>query len=449
MINKEKYLVFFLIFLLFIGCSFNKKSPFWSKDEVDTAKKIEEEQKEEKRKIVKIYSSKNIYEKEVEAIKKVKLSEPKKNLSWETTDLNAQNFLGHINLSGVENNFLKKRIGKNRFNTLRRTSPPLILDDNIVFSDNSGTIYKISKEGKLIWKTNIYKKVYKKIYKLLTFSIYKNKIYIADNIGFIYVINFSNGEVVWIKNHGIPLKSFLKIFNDKIFLINQDNRLICLSIYEGNKLWDFRSGTSFIKSQDFLSLSISSNGNVLMINSAGKLYNINSNNGKVLWFSNIISSLLIQDTDFLDFSNVVVDGDDIFFSSPLYTFSFNLNNGYRNWMSEIGSGNIPIIDGNNVFLISDNGYFVNLDRISGEIIWSTNILKVLKKRKQKTKVTGFILGSNKIYATTLNGFLIVSFANSGKVEKFIKVGGELTSSPIVSDGSIYILTKNSKILGFN
>ena len=83
-----------------------------------------------------------------------------------------------------------------------------------------------NKRGKINWKKNIYKKKYKKVYKNLTFSIYKNNIYIADNIGFIYKINSANGEVVWIKNHGIPLKSNIKIFKDNIFLINQDNRLL-------------------------------------------------------------------------------------------------------------------------------------------------------------------------------------------------------------------------------
>ena len=34
---------------------------------------------------------------------------------------------------------------------------------------------------------------------------------------------------------------------------------------------------------------------------------------------------------------------------------------------DIGSKNTPIIDGNNIFLISDNGYYVNLDRNSGKI----------------------------------------------------------------------------------
>ena len=54
--------------------------------------------------------------------------------------------------------------------------------------------------GDTNWEKNIYQKVYKKVYKNLVFSIYKNNVYIADNIGFIYAINSDNGEIIWIKN---------------------------------------------------------------------------------------------------------------------------------------------------------------------------------------------------------------------------------------------------------
>ena len=59
------------------------------------------------------------------------------------------------------------------------------------------------------------------------------------------------------------------------------------------------------------------------------------------------------------------------------------------------------------------------------------------------------MGSGKIYSFTLNGHLIISSASSGKVENFKKIGDPVTSSPIISDGKLYIYTEDSRILGFN
>ena len=103
----------------------------------------------------------------------------------------------------------------------------------------------------------------------------------------------------------------------------------------------------------------------------------------------------------------------------------------------------------NIFIVTENGYFVVIEKDTGEIISSTNILKILKRRKQETKVSSFIMGSNKIYAITLNGFLISSSASSGKVESFKKIGGSNISPLAINNGKLYILTDKSKILVLN
>ena len=291
--------------------------------------------------------------------------------------------------------------------------------------------------------------MYKKMYKNLSLAIYGDKIYVSDNIGFIYAVSLASGKLIWIKNHGVPIKSKMKIFNNKIFLINQDNRILCFSVDDGAKIWDVRTVASFIKSQSFLALAISKNGNVITLNSSGDLINTKSDNGRIFWNLNTIGSLFAHDTDFFTSSDIVIDGNDIIFSTSSTIFSIDLKSGYLNWKQDIGSKNNPIIDGNNVFLISDNGYFINLDKKSGKIIWSINILKVLKKKKQITQTTGFIMGSGKVYVTTLNGFVIVCSATLGKVEYFKKIGDAIISSPIINNDSLYILTEKSRILGFN
>ena len=450
MIKKTKLVIFFLIFLLSINCSFDNKTGIWSGGE-EEKERIAELEKNQKSKIrtVKVYSSENIYKEEISYNKSINLSKPKANSSWKSSNLNLQNFTGNIYLSGISNNFLKKKIGKNKFALSKITSPPLIYNDNIIITDDTGSIFSINQQGKINWKKNIYKKIYKKIYKNLSLSINERVIYASDNVGFVYAINLTNGEILWIKNHGTPLKSNIKVFKNKIFVINQDNRILCLDTKDGSLIWDIRATPSFIKSQNFLALAISKEGDLVTLNSAGDLIKAKTTNGKIYWYLNATGSLLAHDTDFFESSQIVINRNDIIFSTTSSTFSFNLSSGSVQWIKDINSQNAPIIDGNNIFLISNNGYLINLDRSTGEIIRSINILKVLKKKKRITRVTGFVMGSGKIYATTLNGYLIVCSAGSGNVEYFKKIGNAITAAPIISNGSLYILTKKSKIFGFN
>ena len=448
--NKKKNLIFFLIFILLVNCSFDNKTGIWSGSKKEKRRISELEKEQKQTKVVDyIYSSKSVYSKEISLTKKISISNPRKNLSWKMSSLNQQNFLGNIYLSGIDNIFLKKKIGKNKFPISKIISSPLVFENNIIFSDNNGTIFNINQNGEINWKKNIYKKIYKKVYKNLVFSIYQNNIYVADNIGFIYSIGLNNGKLVWIKNHGIPIKSNIKIYKNKIFLINQDNRILCFNTKNGSKIWDIRSVPSFIKLQNFLSTAISKQGDVIAINSSGDLLKVNANNGKIAWSLNTLESTLAHATDFFKSSEIVIIDDNIIVSSKSSLFSYNLNTGYTNWKQEVSSIGAPIIDGKNIFILTDNGYFVIIDKDTGIIISSTNILKILKKKKQETKITGFIMGSGKIYSVTSNGYLIVSSPVSGKVEYFKKIGDPVTSTPIINNGKLYILTKNSRIYGFD
>ena len=447
---KKRNLIFFLLLLLPVNCSFDNKTGIWSgaeNEKIRIAKLEEERRKETNRK--KIYSSESIYFKEKILTQKITLSKPKKNLSWKMPGSNYQNFLGNIYLSSVDNRFLKKKIGKNKLSLSKITTSPLIYKNNIFLADDRGSIFNINEFGDLNWKKNIYKNIYKKIHKNLTLAIYENNIYVADNIGFIYAIALDTGKLIWIKNHGVPLKSKIKVFDNRIFLINQDNRLLSFSAKDGSIIWNIHSVSSFIKSQNFLSLALSKQGDVIASTSAGELLKINSINGNVDWSLNTLGAQFVNDTDFFKSSDIVIINESIIFSNQQSIFSYDLNSGYMNWKKNVSSVAIPIVDRKNIFFVTEYGYFVIINIDTGEIISSTNILKILKKKKQSTKITGFIMGSGKIYSVTLNGYLIVSSSTSGKVENFKKIGDPITSLPIINNGKLFIYTENSRILGFN
>ena len=447
---KKKNLIFFLTIVLLTNCSFDNKTGIWSGGE-DERGRISDLEKQQKQiiDIQNVYSSDSVYSEEISLTKNINLTEPKKNLGWQMQGLNLQNFLGNLYLSGTENIFLKKKIGKNKFDLSKIMNSPLIFEDNILYSDDTGTIFNVSINGKINWKKNLYKKLYKRVYKNLSYIIYDNTIYVADNIGFIYALSFDSGKLLWIKNHGVPLKSNIKIFNDRIYLINQDNRIICLKVSDGSQIWDIRSVSSFIKSQDFLSVAISKKGNVLSINSSGDLFKVNGVNGNIYWSTNISGSLYAHGTDFFKSTDIVIVNEDIIFSAGSSILSHKINSGRQNWEKEINSVSAPIVVGSQIFFVSDNGYFIIMEKDTGEIISSTNILQILKNKKQKTKIVGFIMGSGKIYSVTLNGYLIISSANSGKVESFKKIGDPVISTPIINNGSLFILTEDSRIIGFN
>jgi outer membrane protein assembly factor BamB len=448
LMTKIKKLFFFLLLFLFTNCSFDTKTGIWSsfEDEERRIARLEDDQNND---LITIYSSEKKSIQELAPTEIISISKPANNTTWSMAGLNLQNYLGNLYLKSIDNKFLRKKVGKNKFKNKNYLSSPLVYENKIIVSDDVGTIFSINQRGKVQWKKNIYKKLYKKINKKLSLVIYKGKIFVSDNIGFIYALNFETGEIIWLKNLEVPLNSSIKASNDKIYIINQDNRILCLDTKTGIKIWDYRSVASFIKLPNLLSTVIANNDVLVALTSSGDLLKLNAKNGRVYWVLSAIASNFAHDDDFFSSSEIVIDQNSVIFSAASTFYSFNLSNGYLNWEANISSNNIPIIDGKNIFTVTENGFFVNIEKNSGKIIWIVNILKILKERKQNTKVSGIVMGSGKIYATTENGYLISSSASTGEVLSFKKIGDNINSNPIISNGSLYILTENSRILGFN
>ena len=118
MIKKKIYLIYFLLssLILLIGCSFDNKTGIWSGSE-EEQQRIADLEREQKQllEVVKIYSTEDFFSEEIYSNKQISLNQPKKNSSWQMSGLNLQNFIGNVYLSGINNNFLKKKIGKDKF----------------------------------------------------------------------------------------------------------------------------------------------------------------------------------------------------------------------------------------------------------------------------------------------------------------------------------------------
>ena len=423
----------------------------FGQDQQMKKKKLSEFDKKQKKilDVYKIYTSDEMYSKEITLSKVLKISTPKKNNSWKMSGLNHQNYLSNISLPSVENIFLKKKIGKKKLSNFKKKSSLLFHKNSIIFADKRGTVFVTNEEGKLTWKKKIYNKSYKNVQKNLVITVSNNNIYIADDVGFVYSLSFINGEVIWIKKHGVPFKSNIKEFNNKIYLIDSDNKIICFNASNGEKIWDVLTISSFIKRPHTLPLSITKEGTLLALNSSADLYKLDGNSGEIIWSSNTLGSLQADASDFFISSDVVVSDNRIFFSSGKSFLAYNLENGGVVWEAEVSSIAAPIIIEDNIFIVTENGYFVILNKYSGEIISSKNILKILKEKHRAAKITNFIIGSGKLYSFTSNGYIIISSVFNGEPEKFRKIGDSLTTPPIIVNDKLYVLTDNFKILGFN
>ena len=431
----NKILLFILISFFLVNCSLNKNSRLWNEKEKDL---------NENKNLTKIFVEEKKESSELNPLIKLDLSKNQQNNK--TVD-NLNNF-GSLKYNGSLNKIANFKFTK--FNNFSQFDfEPLILKDGLIFFDKKGNILRFNNNQKIIWKKNYYSKTEKKLNPKLLFSMKGKNLIVADNIAKIFLVNSISGDLIWSKKSDYPFNSQIKIYKDRFFVVDYKNILRCFYLKDGSECWNVQTEDSFTISNSKYSLIIV-NDLVIFNNSVGDITAVNILSGLIKWQLPTQKNSIINETYNFNYSRLVSDGNSIYFSNNKNQFfSVDLNTGTTNWINEVSSILTPVIIGNYIFTVSEDGYLFTFQKKQGNIIRINDLYKNydLKKRK-KLKPIGFLVGQNNLYLTNSDGVLIVVKLISGNILKIEKVSRGLISKPYIYNGELFIV-KNGSIVKYD
>ena len=427
----NKRFFYFILLLFLLECSLNPNSKFWTKE-----KKILVDKSST---TVLVKSKKQSLN---EFNQNFKISLPK-NLKIETNQkLNNDGFINfNANL---------KKMSKYNFKTISSFSnfePEILLDNNQLFYfDSKGTIIKFDDNSNVVWKQNYYSKQDKKLQPILFFGKSGEDLFVADSIANYYVINKNTGKLKWKKKHSSSFNSQIKTFEDKVLVIDMENRLRCFSLETGDLIWSVKTQQSLLRSQKKQSL-ILNNDKVYFSNSIGDVTAVNISSGKIIWQTPTQSNVSFGNTYFLKSSDIVSDKNSIFVSNNNNQFlSIDLLSGTINWKQNFSSELRPAIISDYLVTISDSGLLIIMNKETGQIIRINDLFKnINQKRKKKYQPVGFLVSKFYIYVSTNNGRILVVNFKEGKIEKMLKLDNSKLQRPVYFNKSLYIAKDNSII----
>ena len=424
--------LFFVLAIFFFlnNCSLKDKNFIWK----DKEKKLDE-----KTNIIKVFVKDEKVPEEFNQDLKLDLSKIKKNnkIIDDQNNLGSQIYKGEL-----------KKIGKYKFSKLEEINKldlkPIFLKDGIIFFDKKGSIIRYDNKQKVIWKKNHYSKAEKKLKPKINFLVDNQNLLVADSIAKYYSLNLSTGELNWSKNNTYPFNSDIKKYKDKIFVVDYKNTLRCFKISDGSECWNLQTEDSFTISNIKYSLVLL-NENVIFTNSIGDITAVDIKTGLIAWQLPTQSSNIMNETYNFKISKLVSDGDSIFFSNNKNEFySVDVKTGTTNWINEINSNITPILIGNLIFTISNEGYLYVVDKNKGNIIRITDLFINYKDKKRKNVFPiGFVIGKKNLYLTNSDGKMIVAGIDLGNILKVEKVSGDLVSEPFIFNNSLFVIRNGS------
>ena len=432
-----------IILLILTNCSFDNKTGIWKNKNSKLISKQEDRFKDFK----KLYTEDESFEEIIEPSDDldISVSKTKINLKWPDEFYKDSN-----NLDNFSYKNLNRVIFKSKKLSQYKVNEKILFDgENIIINDEKGNIiiYSVEKQ-EVVYKYNFYKKRYKKLKKNLNIIIEDGVIYVSDNIGYFYSLNYKNKKLLWAKNYKIPFRSNIKIFENKIILADQNNVSYLINKSNGDRLKIIPTENVKLKNEFINSLALLDDS-FFFLNTYGSLYSINNKDHRIQWFTNFNQSIDLNSSNLFYSNPILLNDNKILVSTDPYLYVLNSNNGTVISKNSITSIVKPIISGKGVFLITKDNLLVYKKLNSKKIIYSINIpekvANYLDTKKKSISVKSLFIVNNDLFIFLENSYLL-QFSKEGKIKKINKLPDQLGTSPIFINNSIIYLNKKNRLI---
>ncbi len=436
------YILLTIIFLQ--SCSFDNKSGIWKNEnmipEID-------EKFDQLESVVTVAPN---FEKiiKVKEDYKFRLSKKVLNKNWSDIYYNSSNNYKNFEYKNANEIFLKSRkISRKQLNK------NILFENNyLISSDNQGNIIIFSiNENQVFRKINFYKKKYKKIDKILNIIVENDTVYISDNLGYLYAYNYIDNKYIWAKNYKIPFRSNLKIYENKLIAVNQNNNLFYFEKKTGEILKSIPTEETILKNNFINNLSIHKK-NTFFLNTYGSLYSISNDSLRINWFVNLNDSIILSSDNLFQGNQIISDRNKIVVSSNNNTYVIDANSGLILSKKKFSSKIKPLIINDHFFTITKNNLLVSMEVSTGKIIYSYNInekiAKFLNSKKKNAPIQNLMMADDRLIIFLNNSYYLKTNIY-GEIIEIKKLPSVLNSNQIIVNGFLIFINKQNKIYMVN
>lgn len=295
--------------------------------------------------------------------------------------------------------------------------------NNIAFSNEV-----ISPPFKKLWDYNV-----DAGFNLNALSLSDALLFASTLRGEIYAIDISSGKRLGHLSRFGGSFYCAPLINGKeiIFTIdgNKKYSLVSYDITKGKPVWEFNGG--FIRSSPIMV-----DKKIYIANKSGKLFCVNSVDGKQIWVSEPTKGGTFFTSPSSDLKNLFIG------NTNGKLFAVSLENGTTIWEKNFEGGFYcdASVSGTTLFIGNDDNYFRAIS-VNGDILWEKNL------------GTKFLSSStfykNLVVTAGVNGIVYGLDISSGEIIWEFQTNGSISASPVVSRDYIFIGSFDRKFYCLN
>ncbi|MEM7778127.1 MAG: PQQ-binding-like beta-propeller repeat protein [Pseudomonadota bacterium] len=365
------------------------------------------------------------------------------NASWSQPGGTPSNAPGHVTFAGNARKAWSVDIGDGSGSRARLTAGPVVANGRIYTMDASSAVsaYSVSS-GKRVWRRSVVPETERSGEAFGGgVAVEGDRVFAATGYGNVVALDANSGKKLWETSLGVPLKASPTVTDGQVFVIASDGRTYNLNATDGSQLWEFRGlpqRTGLVSNPS----PAVANGFVVVPYPSGDVVAIRMSEGLAAWSESVASTRTSALGAISDASRPVISGGRVYvIGHSGRMIAADVTTGERIWSANVPGIQPPAVAGQNVFVVDVSGRLMSLDAKTGNALWSA-------KLPGATKWSGPTLASGRLWLASHRGQLVSVDASTGKVLSNTSIGAPVYLAPVIANGTLFVLTDRGRLVAY-
>ena len=401
----------------------------------------------------------------------VVLPPPYRNPEWPEPGGYASNAMYHLEANGPLAIAWQQEAGKGSDTASRLTATPVIANGRIYAMDSESHVFVFdANSGAPVWDKELAPKGGESTFwNSASFGILgqdtsidpskgfgggvaydDGKLFVSTGFGSVIALDAASGKQLWKVDLGVPIVNAPTANGGRVFVSSQDNHFYALAQTDGRKLWDHQGISESAGILESTSAAVAGEY-VVAPYSSGELFAIRVTNGRVAWSDMLTRTGTTTALSELDdiAGRPVIDRDMVFaISHSGLMVAINLNSGERVWTRDIGGIQTPWAAGDFVYVLTTDSELLCLSRKDGKVKWMHQLPRWEDPENHDDPIVwaGPVLVSNRLIVVSSNGYAESLSPYTGELKGRVEIPDGAYISPVVANGTLYLLTNNAQLI---
>jgi len=184
---------------------------------------------------------------------------------------------------------------------------------------------------------------------------------------------------------------------------------------------------------------------------SGELFAIRVENGRPAWNDMLTRTGNVTALSELDdiAGRPVIDRDMVFaISHSGIMGAININTGDRVWTRDVGGIQTPWVAGDFLYVLTTDDLLLSLERKDGKVKWVHQLQRWEKMADKEDPIvwSGPVLVSDRLVIVSSDGYAISVSPYTGQLLGRIQIPDGTYISPVVANGTLYLLTNSAQLV---